>query len=217
MNVYLIETMGNDLTVVNAARVSYGMRSYELTERDINLINYLARNGHNSPFYHPQATLHVEAPIYVARQLMRHHVGLTVNEVSRRYTRDTPYFEWPRVWRAPDPKNRQSSTTALSTARQREADAIVSELAERIGTAYADLLELGVAPELARTVLPMSTVTRWYWTGSLYAFFNVWRERTEPNAQTEAREVADLIQRCLEPRFAHSWEALAKYQNNRSG
>lgn len=204
----LIDKMGSDLTVVNAARVSYDKHSTELKPEDEKLIYYLADHYHHSPFYHPQLSFRVTAPIFVARQLMRHHVGLAVNEVSRRYVDTEPEFDWPAEWRRRNPDVKQGSGGGVDFDTQDYAETTAHLLGQYAKNVYKDLLEMGIAPEQARMVLPMSTLTTWIWTGSLYAFFTMYAERTTLETQDETMRVARRIGNLAFGAFPVSWVAL---------
>ena len=208
--VALLDHMGDDLMVVNAARVSHAKRTGTLRERDIGLLRYLAKHGHWTPFAHPQLSFHIRCNLAVAAQLKRHQVGLVVNEMSRRYVTDEPEFDMPEVWRAAvdDPHgNKQGSGEPLEGI-QELLKSRVSYLKNAARRTYTELIGRGVAPEQARLVLPMATVTEFYWTGSLYAFSRVCRQRLAPDAQAETREVAKLINDAAQRHFPYSWEAL---------
>lgn len=208
MEVTLIDCMGSDLSVVNAARVSFAKRHEELDEvSDVRLLRYLAAHGHWTPFAHPQVSFRVTANIAVARQLFRHQVGLAVNEVSRRYVSDGPTFDLPTTWRNAPPPGQNKQGSGLKNYNQEVASAIADD-AIRVGErAYGLLLDMGIAPEQARLVLPMATTTQWIWTGSLYAFIRVCRERLHPDAQQETREVAQAIFADLQRHFPESMAA----------
>ena len=209
MKVELIDTMGTDLSVVNAARVSYGKHTDAMRERDVKLLKYLAVHGHWTPFAHPQLSFRIAANIAVARQLMRHQVGLAVNEVSRRYVSDAPEFDLPDVWRSAPVKgqSKQGSGEPMDADSQKGLNDICEHLLIRCQAAYNTMISAGVAPEQARLVLPMATVTEWIWTGSLMAFIRVCKERLAPDAQAETRDVAKEIHTCLKQNFPHSVEA----------
>lgn len=243
MKVDYINHMGDDLTVVNAARVSFNKESEwntvtrtewednilfgalpypvttkELNEGDKKLIRYLAAHGHWTPFSHPQITVRVKAPIFVARQLFKHKVGFTENEVSRRYVDDAPEFFYPEAWRG-RPTNgakQGSSEDVVETIIFRgtvecwetEIDKAVSLHNESSFQLYASLLEGGVAPEQARMVLPQSMYTEWYWTASLAAFARMCRQRLDSHAQGETREIAQMISDIIQPLFPISWGVL---------
>ena len=179
-------------------------------------MHYLAKHGHWSPFAHPQASFRISANIAVARQLFRHQVGLTVNEVSRRYVTDAPEFDLPDVWRSAPGKgqSKQGSGEPFDDDANYRAAVIVSETCAKTLDAYEDLLAMGVAPEQARLVLPMAMVTEWIWTGSLYAFARICRERLAPDAQPETRAVAEGIAAAMATAFPVSWPAIMEVGND---
>lgn len=187
----LIDSMGDDKTIVNAARVSFAKQVKEFSERDSKLLKYLADHNHWTPFSHVTATFHVKAPIFVARQLFKHKVGLTENEISRRYV-DTPPEIWsPDEWRG-RPKNAKQGSEGV-IAGQSRIDHAYTDAVSMALAAYETLLEQGVAPEQARMVLPQAMMTEWYWTGSLAAFARVCKLRTSKDAQAESGIIAGDI------------------------
>lgn len=211
-HVELLHTMGDDLMVVNAARVSFAKESTEFKEQDTKLINYLARHNHISPFFHPQIQFRIKMPIFVAREWYRHQIGFSRNEVSRRYVSDTPECWIPNDsdYREKDEKVKQGSKDTpielVDTAKD------VYNTATRISLeAYDELLKLGVAPEIARTVLPQSMYTEFIETGSLAAYARLYRLRSSPDAQREIQKYADMIGKLLEEKFPVSWKALTNY------
>lgn len=209
MRVEYVCHSGDDLLVVNAARVSFAKRKTKLDEADIRLLHYLARHHHWTPFGQPQMTVRVKAPIFVARQLFRHKVGLVENEISRRYVDHPPTFYQPGVWRQrPTNGVKQGSGGPLDAFSQTSARSIYEETLETIEQAYRNLLGLGVAPEQARLVLPQALFTEWMWTGSLYAFHRIVQQRIAPNAQSETCEIAVQLDRLLLERFPESYQAL---------
>lgn len=213
MQVTLINSMGTDQTVVDAARVSFAKKAENYTEdQNEKLIGYLARHNHWTPFGHAQATFHIEAPVFVARQLVKHQVGLVWNEVSRRYVDDTPRFFSPPSWRPRAPDKKQGSDKHDMIPDMRQAWKIYESAIHNISKTYAILLEMGVAPEQARMVLPQSMMTEWYWTGSLAAWSRVCRLRISDDAQAETEKVAQDISREMKHLFPLSWAALE--QNN---
>lgn len=223
IKVEMIDHMGSDLDVVNAARVSFDKESEwgygenwkgVLNYGDRKLIEYLAEHNHWSPFTHCFLKFRVKAPIFVARQLAKHQVGLSWNEVSRRYVDSDPEFYEPKAWRKRADNVKQGSSgeevklydipkgaVSLQTSLN-----IVSDLQV---DAYRSLLEAGICPEQARMVLPQSMMTEWIWSGSLYAFARVVNQRLDSHAQVECREVAKHISEHLERLFPVSWSALA--------
>jgi thymidylate synthase (FAD) len=209
MQVTLINSMGNDQTVVDAARVSFAKKADNYTEaQNEKLIQYLARHNHWTPFGHAQATFHIEAPIFVARQLVKHQVGLVWNEVSRRYVDDSPRFFSPSSWRPRSEDKKQGSDKHDIIADMRQAWKIYESAIHNISKTYGILLEMGVAPEQARMVLPQSMMTEWYWTGSLAAWSRVCRLRISDDAQAETERIAQDISREMKQLFPVSWAAL---------
>ena len=209
-----VDHMGSDLSVVNAARVSFGKKSqFEgrvggpnvLSQRDSKLIRYLAKHKHISPFGHAFASFHVKAPIFVARQLVKHSF-LRWNEVSRRYVDDEPKFYVPDVWRGRSADKKQGSEGEVKLGKL--DDTIVSDSPYEALCAYKALLQAGVAPEQARMVLPQSTMTEWYWSGSLDAFARMCNLRLPADTQQETRVVAQQIDEVMSGLFPVSWEAL---------
>jgi thymidylate synthase (FAD) len=207
-SVELLETFGSDLTVVNAARVSFAKESTEMSIADEKLINYLAKNDHITPFFHPQIRFRIKMPIFVAREWFRHQIGLSRNEVSRRYVD----FE-PECWspadglRARDPKLKQGSKDTLIEDNNLWTERIESYTKDTIKF-YKELLAAQVAPELARTVLPQSMYTEFIETGSLSAYARICGLRLDPHAQKEIREYAALVSMLMERAFPVSWKAL---------
>jgi thymidylate synthase (FAD) len=223
------DVMGNDLTVVNAARVSFGKESKALgwygpdarplipvlSQPDINLINYLAKHKHTSPFGHAFASFHVKAPIFVARQLVKHKF-LRWNEISRRYVDDEPEFYVPDTWRGRSEDKKQGSDGVSvwnhgqgTGYREQEY-----EVMQEVALLYDKMIEMGVAPEQARMVLPQSTMTEWWWSGSLDAFADMCKLRLKDDTQYESRLVAQMIDKEMSHMFPVSWAALVKGEND---
>lgn len=207
--VQYVSHMGNDLTVVNAARVSFHKVSEEFSDKDERLIQYLAKHKHWTPFAHPQITLRIKAPIFIRTQLFKHKVGFTENEVSRRYVSDPPSVYMPR-WRGkPTNGAKQGSEDfmpiddAYNTVNRHYEFTVKEAL-----LTYEELLKRGVAPEQARSVLPQGTYTEWWWTGSLSAFARVFGQRSDPHAQWECQQYAKAISTIIQPLFPFSWKAL---------
>lgn len=209
-----ITHMGSDLTVVNAARVSFHNHSEELDDSDMRLIDYLARHKHWSPFSHCFVQFRIKAPIFVARQLVKHQVGLAWNEVSRRYVDTYPDFYEPEEWRGRASNNKQGSEGLIDF--QDEAHDILRQIHIAALGSYHELLQLGVAPEMARMALPQTTQTEWYWSGSLYAFARVCQQRLDPHSQAETAEVAGWIDTICTELFPVSWEALLNHSKQES-
>ena len=213
-----IDHMGSDLSVVNAARVSFGKKSewmprihygeeLVLKPKDAKLIRYLAKHNHKSPFNHTFVTFHVKAPIFVARQLQKHEY-MPWNEVSRRYVDDEPEFYVPDVWRRRAQDKKQGSDGEIHDIRPSVARNMVEDCRQN----YNYLLAKGVSPEQARMVLPQSMMTEWYWSGTLFAFAKMCGLRLKEDTQAETRIVAEKIEDVMMKLFPVSWEALRMYE-----
>jgi len=210
-HVEVLSHMGSDLTVVNAARVSFSKHSPSLTADDEKLIRYLADHKHWTPFAHPQITFRIKLPIFVARQLMRSNVGVVFNEVSRRYVDGQPECWAPTDWRGRPAKSiKQGSGDVLPSDDQERADGIYCRAVGVAERAYAELIGMGVAPEMARTVLPLSTYTELWATMSLAAAARISGLREKPDAQVEIQEVCRAMGKLTRERFPVSWAALMK-------
>ena len=200
MKVTYIDSMGTDLTVVNAARVSFDKHHETFTEGDEKLIEYLAKKGHWTPFGHPHIQFRIEAPLFVARQLVKHHVGLVWNEISRRYIDSKPRFYVPNEWRSRAKDKKQGSGDELIELQGEDYDHIHAALMAA-NDAYSHLLHRGVAPEQARMLLPQAMYTEWYWTGSLYAFARVCKLRLTDSVQEETKEIARKLSDLVQEKF----------------
>ena len=207
MNVNYIDHMGTDLTVCNAARVSFDKHHDLLTSGDEKLIGYLAKHDHWTPFSHCTATFRIKAPIFVARQLFKHKVGLTENEISRRYVDNEPEFYMPEVWRG-KAKNKKQGSSGILSDNEYIGEAVKS-IYERAATMY-DLLitKAGVAPEQARMVLPQGMFTEWFWTGSMSAWARICKLRISDDAQAESKGIAKMIDKECVKLWPISWSAL---------
>jgi len=219
IEVTYIDHMGSDLSVVNAARVSFNKKSEyiyskvdtngplekALHQRDVKLIRYLAKHKHISPFGHAFASFHVKAPVFVARQLVKHKF-LRWNEVSRRYVDSDPEFYKPYDWRGRADNVKQGSYGVVDLNPELAKNMVYSSIQD-----YKYLLSKGVCPEQARMVLPQSMMTEWYWSGSLDAFADMCRLRGMPDTQQESREVAAYISDKMMKLFPVSWAALRGY------
>jgi thymidylate synthase (FAD) len=208
-SVELLGTFGDDLTVVNAARVSFAKESHTMTPGDEKLIRYLAKHQHTSPFFHPQIRLRLKMPIFVAREWFRHTVGFARNEVSRRYVDSKPECYFPEVddIRERDPNKKQGSKpTAVDNSEY--AKEHIDELTQLSIDTYNKLLESNVAPEVARMILPQSMYTEFIETASLYAYARLCRLRLGTDAQVEIRHYAQAVSDLLEKAFPVSWLAL---------
>ena len=210
--VELLDTFGDDLTVVNAARVSFHKESTELTERDGKLIKFLAEHNHVTPFFHPQARFRIKMPIFVAREWFRHQIGFARNEVSRRYVDEPPEMYLPDIVRARDAKLKQGSKAEAVPANDL-AKALIQDINDRAEETYQQLLDMGVAPEVARTVLPQGMFTEFIETGSLAAYARLCGLRLDPAAQWEIRQFAQAVRDLLMSRFPVSWAALSSSES----
>lgn len=203
-----LDVFGDDLTVVNAARVSFAKESLEVTLADEKLIRYLARNNHITPFFHPQIRFRIRMPIFVAREWYRHTIGFSRNEVSRRYVNDRPdCWEPVQSLRLRDKSVKQGSQSVLHP----DENSILSrwsELQKTVIGFYEEIMDAGVAPEVARGILPQSMYTEFIETGSLYAYARLCKLRLDPHAQKEIRDYADAICACLVNKFPVSWKYL---------
>jgi thymidylate synthase (FAD) len=205
--VQILEVMGNDLTVVNAARVSFSKESSELVEGHVKLIKYLARNHHISPFFHPQIRMRLKMPIFVAREWFRHNVGFARNEVSRRYVDSEPEVYMPTELRERDSNVKQGSKN--ESIESNDSVALIMRKAMEVSVStYNSMLAANVAPEVARGVLPQSMYTEFIETGSLYAYARLCKLRLDPHAQLEIRLYADAIDKQMVAHFPVSWAAL---------
>jgi thymidylate synthase (FAD) len=215
MKVELVDHMGSDLSVVNAARVSFD-KFHEVFEegKDDKLIAYLAKHGHWTPFAHAFLSFRIKAPIFVARQLVKHQVGLAWNEVSRRYVNTEPEFWFPGIWRKRAENVKQGSSNEGVPFGPSQLNNIQGAV-EATLMMYQMMLDNGVAPEQARMVLPQNTMTEWIWSGSLAAFARVCKLRLDPHAQAETKAVAEAIKGLAEPLFPVSFPVLIGEVNER--
>ena len=216
IEVTYINHMGDDLSVVNAARVSFGKKSdymmrvhngeaKVLQHKDSKLIRYLAKHKHKSPFNHTFTTFHVKAPVFVARQLVKHEY-MPWNEISRRYVDSDPEFYVPDVWRGRAQDKKQGSAGVVKTNANIEYhNNVMLQL-------YKQQLDEGVTPEQARMNLPQSMMTEWYWSGTLYAFAKMCGLRLKEDTQAETRIVAEKIEDVMMKLYPVSWEALRMYE-----
>ena len=206
MRVELVDKMGSDLSVVNAARVSYSKVTDEMTDKDEKLIKYLVEHDHWSPFAHATIQFRIQAPVYVARQLVKHQVGLSWNEVSRRYVSYEPELRKIDQWRG-KPENSKQGSSGLIDLPPEVIDRYNRNLDESIKI-YKELVYFGVAPEQARTVLPQCMQTEWIWSGTLYAFARVCNLRCAKDTQEETQQIANEIHNICIVEFPISWKYL---------
>jgi len=223
MKVELINYMGDDLSVVNAARVSFNKLSdwavsddymySELHKKDEKLIQYLAKHNHWTPFAHTAITLHIKVPLFVARQIHKHQAGFVVNEVSRRYVKDEVELYAPIKWRkSADNVKQGSSEESVVLEEGLYGFDIVDDHNIQSLRLYHRLIEEGVCPEQARMVLPQSMYTEFWMTGNLYGWFNLYKKRIDPHTQKETQEVARQVGNLIETLFPVSWKALRDSQ-----
>ena len=248
MKVQLVDYMGSDLSVVNSARVSFNKKSKAesseikkielygsgetlislptLKKRDEKLIRYLARHQHWTPFAHTCITFHIKAPMFVARQLQKHQIGLVWNEVSRRYIKEDPEFYIPDEWRYQADNVKQGSSDEFikdddldyrikmdyNDDKNWTDDLVLTptEISDDAKLTYNALLDIGICPEQARMVLPQNTYTEWYWTGSLFAFARVCRLRCARDTQKETRDIANEILSLCSEIYPVSWKYLTE-------
>lgn len=207
MEAQYIAHSGDDLLVVNSARVSFDKHKDVFDESDEKLLRYLANHNHWTPFSHPTITLRLKAPIFVRTQCFKHKVGFTENEVSRRYVDDTPEFYTPESWRGrPIGGAKQGSDVPVKD--QKYLNLYYERHNREALEMYDYLIENDVAPEQARMVLPQSMYTSWYWTGSLAAYARFYKQRTDPHAQQEIQDLARMVGEIIEPLFPKSWGVL---------
>ena len=201
MNVSVVDKMGSDLSVVNAARVSFAKHKTEFEDNDEKLIKYLATHDHWSPFGHASMQFRIKAPVFVVRQLVKHQVGLVWNEVSRRYVDNEPEFYMPFMWRGKPENKKQGSS-------DKEIEFDITMLMQNAKDTYNQMIEEGIAPEMARMVLPQNMMTEWYWSGTLYAFARVCNLRNKEDSQEETRMVTHEIARHMKDHFPVSTKYL---------
>jgi thymidylate synthase (FAD) len=212
--VELLETFGDDLTVVNAARVSFHKEVKEMTTRDAKLVKYLAEHNHVTPFFHPQARFRLKMPIFVAREWYRHQIGFARKEVSRRYVDEPPECYVPEVVRARDAKLKQGSK-AEGVEDNEKWKLFIHETNKEAMDRYNKLLEASVAPEVARTVLPQGMYTEFIETGSLAGYARLCSLRLDPAAQWEIQQYADAVRSLLLHKFPVSWAALSPSEESK--
>jgi thymidylate synthase (FAD) len=204
--VELLEVFGNDLTIVNAARVSLGKHVDEFTEKDVKLIKYLTQHDHISPFFHPQLRFRLKMPIWMAREWFRHTIGFSRNEVSRRYVDDPPTFHIP-TFRTRAPGKKQGSNDDVHGDNTVFQDQLRQDCQNAMDS-YKHMLANNIPPEQARMVLPQNMMTEFIETGSLAGYARLCGLRMSPDAQAEVRDVAGRVSELIKTRFPVSWDAL---------
>ena len=219
MTVEYLDKMGDDLAVVNAARVSFEQTHEMFTKGDKGLINFLAKHNHWTPFGHTSIKFRIEAPVFVARQLIKHQIGLVWNEVSRRYVKSEPTFFMPDNWRAMGDDIKQGSLQNEfvesihwdGSGEKLSVNGIVNAHNKQSLVLYQQLIKANVCPEQARMVLPQSMNTQWIWTGNVASIARICSLRCKPDTQKETRDVANLMSDIMLEHFPVSWEALCDY------
>jgi thymidylate synthase (FAD) len=209
IEVDLIDHMGDDLRVVNAARVSFNKTSTVMVDKDEGLIRYLAKNDHWTPFAHPQITLRETVPFFVARQRFKHQIGFVYNEVSRRYVDEEPEYFWPESFRK-RPEGSVKQGSGDDHPEQPMLRSVYHHYLTTVEAAYAALLDAGVAPEQARMVLPQSTMTTYYVTGSLAAFARAYTQRIDNHAQKEIQDLAVEWGKIMRRLYPVAWKYLTE-------
>lgn len=209
ISVEYMDHMGSDCTVVNAARVSFNKEIKTMSLSDVKLLQYLAKHRHWSPFAHTSIQFRCKAPIFLARQLVKHQVGGVWNEVSRRYVDSAPEFYIPKVVHK-YPQNAKQGCGEEHFFSEYFVGEILA-VTKDADDEYNRLIAEGIAPEEARMVLPLNTMTEWIWTGSLMFWYRVWSLRHDPHAQSAAREFADLLYKAIPDDFQVSMQSLVDY------
>lgn len=205
--VELLDVMGNDLMVVNVARVSYGKWSHEINDKDMKLLKYLYDHKHVSPWKHPQLQFRITCPIFVERQLFKHQIGMTANSISGRYVDFSESFWELKTLRKQSIDSKQGSSNELLSDTE-----ILKQWNDTINIAqntYNNMVKKGVAKEIARTVLPLALNTTFIWTGSVLSYLHLFELRLKPDAQEETRivvqNILDLVKQT--GKFEHTLKA----------
>ncbi|NDD53265.1 FAD-dependent thymidylate synthase [bacterium] len=193
MKAELLSHFGDDLMVVNAARVSYGKSKGRLDEKDAKLIKFLVEHGHTSPFRHPQLHFRIQCPIFVERQLFKHQVGLTANSISGRYVDFSDEYWVPEQLRLQSKDSKQGSSGDMTPEDNEHFITRINCFIAQCKELYDDMVVAGVAKEQCRVILPLCLETQFIWTGSLAAFLHLWKLRLKPDAQKETRDIAQMM------------------------
>ena len=200
--VHLVDVMGSDLSIVNAARISFGRESESMNDKDRKLLRYVWDHQHTSPFRHATLQFHIKAPLFVLRQWMKHQVGCAWNEISGRYVKFNPEFYVPEIWREQHPSNKQGSQGEIADSKSAE---ILYESNMKCAVEdYYELLAMGVCKEQARMVLPLSLYSECYWTASLQAVLHFLKLREDEHSQKEIRDYAQSVRVITEKHFPES-------------
>jgi thymidylate synthase (FAD) len=212
--------MGNDLSVVKAAKLSFAddqtvqrfTLKAEMTgdkKSHEGLVQYLAKHGHWTPFSHTAITLRMKAPIPIRTQCFKHKQGFVENEESRRYIKSTPEYFMP-TFRKSVKNKKQGSGEEFTGEEQRDEQDFYRKHMNVCIAAYEDAIRAGVCEEQARFYLPQGMMVNWYWTGSLAAYARFYHQRSDSHAQVEIQELAKMVSDIIEPLFPHCWAALTK-------
>lgn len=210
MKVELLEIFGNDLMIVNAARVSFGKSKEEFDDKDEKLIKYLVEHKHTAPFRHPQLQFRITCPIYISRQLEKHQVGLSLNSISGRYVDFSDSYTEIEQFRKQSTSSKQGSAEDLDKWENLQALHIQEDTIEYCKNAYQKLIGLGVSKEQARTILPLNLNTTFIWTGSLLSFLHLFNLRLKPDAQFETRLVCNQMLECIKNIEGNPFKATLK-------
>lgn len=207
IQVTYVDHMGSDLSVVNAARVSFGKSKQQLDEKDIKLINYLSEHQHFTPFEHCVVSIKIKCPLYIRSQIMRHRTA-SFNEISRRYTSENIEFYEPYEFRKQHNKSKQCSDGPIDPSLETHAHFHFKTSIQESLRHYEELLKLGVSREMARGVLPQAMMTEFIMTANLRNFVHFVKLRTDIHAQEEAREIGEAVKQILLTKFPESTKAL---------
>ena len=213
IQVELIDHMGSDVNIVNAARVSFDKQVSEMSDRDEKLMQYLADHNHWSPFAHTSVTVKCKAPLFLARQLVKHQIGGSWNEVSRRYVDSEPEFYVPLKYHGRPDNKKQGSGSELSPDTSAMVMSAIGTISSNSLSLYQTLLDDGLAPEEARMVLPLNTMTDWYWTGSVAFFARVFNLRADNHAQLAAQEFAHKLSDAIKDVYPTAWKVLTNVES----
>jgi len=209
IKVEYVDHMGDDLRIANVARVSFSKWKGDFEEGDVRLLNYLASHEHTSPFRHTAISLRCKVPIFLARQLAKHQAGLSWNEVSRRYVDSGFEYYFPDSWKArPDASIKQGSGNYLSNKESDAASEMLQNVVSNCEITYKLLLQMGVAPEEARMVMPQNMMVDYIWTGNLFSFYHIYKLRSHETAQTIAQEFAKKLDHVVSHLFPEAWKVL---------
>lgn len=212
IKVELLDYMGDDLAVSNAARVSFAKENSKFdSEKDARLINYLAKHDHWTPFAHTAVKFRVAAPVPIRTQCFKHKIGMVENEESRRYISTTPEIYIPERFRSKPEGSVKQGSGGVHHNNQ-EWIKIYKDTTEACIDWYIKMIEDGVCPEQARFILPQGVIVNWIWTGNLVSFANFYLKRTDSHAQKEVQDVAYQVGKLIEGIFPVSWSALTSIE-----